>query len=121
MIVMVEDEALIAMDLSMRLASAGYDVDHIFATGEEIVSFAKDRKPDLVLMDSRLAGPMDGVEAMRRLRHTHPDLPIIFITGYAGQAFIDQAAGLDPVACLTKPVNFHLLLEHIQSVLPVAR
>ncbi|ADK82981.1 response regulator [Sediminispirochaeta smaragdinae] len=117
MILLVEDEAMIAMNLTMKLRNAGYPISKIFASGEDVVRFAENRNPDLVLMDGRLAGEIDGVEAMRRLRKIHKNLPIIFITGYTNESFIEKAHELSPVACMTKPVNINQLIGHIKSVI----
>lgn len=117
LIVLIEDEALIAMDLKRRLDAVGYRVDRIFSSGEDAVAFAVHNQLDLVLVDGRLAGEIDGIETMRRIRRTHATVPMIFVTGYTNESFIERAQELNPVACLTKPVDISALITHIDSVL----
>jgi DNA-binding response OmpR family regulator len=81
-ILVVEDEILIAEDLQVNLRKLGYDVVGSAVSGSEAVKKACENKPDLVLMDVRLQGAMDGVEAARRIR-SHADVPIIYITAHA--------------------------------------
>lgn len=62
-ILIVEDEAIVAEDLSRKLERLDYEVSGMAGSGEEAVALARARRPDLVLMDIRLEGRMDGVEA----------------------------------------------------------
>ena len=62
-ILIVEDEAIVAEDLASKVRQLGYDVAGITATGEEAIELARQQRPSLVLMDIRLAGAMDGIEA----------------------------------------------------------
>ena len=115
-ILLVEDEAMIAMDIKMRLTVAGFRVIGIVATGEDAIAVVREAAPDLVLMDGRLSGKIDGVEAMRRVRETHTSLPFIFITGFTNEEFIARAQALGPVACMTKPIDFDKLLSIIKTI-----
>jgi CheY-like chemotaxis protein len=81
-ILIVEDEILIAEDLRLILQRMGHQVVGIASSGAEAIEKANKLHPDLVLMDVRLQGPMDGVEAARRIRST-ADIPIIYVTAYA--------------------------------------
>src|SRR5436305_8103139 len=81
-IIIVEDEILIAEDLRLILQRMGHQVVGIASSGAEAIEKANKLHPDLVLMDVRLQGPMDGVEAARRIRST-ADIPIIYVTAYA--------------------------------------
>ena len=74
-ILIVEDEAIVAEALSQKLGRLGYEVCGIIALGEEPVVLARDRRPDLVLMDISLVGPMDGVDAAERIRGDCGALP----------------------------------------------
>lgn len=81
-ILIVEDEILIAEDLRMNVQRMGHEVVGVAAQGSEAVQKAIATHPDVVLMDVRLQGPMDGIEAARRIR-SHSDIPIIYVTAHA--------------------------------------
>jgi CheY-like chemotaxis protein len=75
-ILVVEDEAIVALDIQNRLSMQGYDVVGIAATGEEAIAIASNTRPQLALMDIRLQGDVDGIETAQHLR-TQFDIPII--------------------------------------------
>jgi CheY-like chemotaxis protein len=110
-ILLVEDEAIIALDLGRKLRRAGYRVVGTAATGEEAPAMALRDHPDVVLMDYRLAGTVDGIEAALRIR-AGSGVPIIFMTGYLqDEAFRERVRPVGPIACLDKPVIFEELLK----------
>jgi CheY-like chemotaxis protein len=111
---LVEDEALSAFYLIMKLRDMGYEVDAALTTGEDAVARAEKYRPDLILMDINLAGDMDGIEAVKRIKRSF-EVPVIFITGYSDEAIRAQAAELDPVAFLVKPVDLRELRRVIAS------
>jgi CheY-like chemotaxis protein len=98
-ILVVEDESIVQLDLQMRLRRLGHSVVGFASRGEEAVAKAVDLAPDLVLMDVRLDGPMDGLEAARRIR-AERQIPIIFVTAFAHS----PEPGADALRpCLSKP------------------
>jgi len=114
-ILLVEDEAIIALDLRRKLQSAGYRVIGTAATGEDAAALAERGHPDVVLMDNHLAGPIDGIEAALRIR-AHSDVPIIFMTGYLqDDAFRERVRPVRPIACLDKPIVLEELLKAIAA------
>ncbi len=113
-ILIVEDEVLIAMCLEMQLKQAGYEVWQQVATGEEAVIIAQQESPDIILMDIRLAGDMDGIEAAQQIQACS-DTPIIFMTGYSDKAIEERAKQLNPLAYYLKPVNIHELKAMLDS------
>jgi two-component system, response regulator PdtaR len=115
-IFIVEDEALSAFYLIMKLKDMGFSVDATLASGEEAVARAETYRPDLILMDINLAGAMNGIEATKRIKERF-EVPVIFISGYSDEELRSRAAELDPVAFLVKPVDTKLLRERIFSVL----
>ena len=115
-ILLVEDEAMIAMDIKMRLSIAGFHVSGIVATGEDAIAVVEEIHPDLILMDGRLSGKIDGIETMRRVRERYTSLPFIFITGFVTREFMERARALGPVACMTKPIDFGKLLDIIKAM-----
>ncbi len=78
-ILIVEDEAIIAEDLAGKIRNMGYEVAGRTATGEEGLELARQHMPDLVLMDIRLAGAMDGIEAAQRIQN-ECKLPVLILT-----------------------------------------
>lgn len=114
-IMIVEDEALIAMRLYREMRKFGYDVSKPVATGQEAVSRATSEKPDLMLMDIRLAGDMDGIQAAEIINQSHKT-PVIFMTGYPDEEMRRRADALHPLAYLIKPVNANSLLDLIQDI-----
>ena len=97
-ILIVEDENIIARDICVRLEHFGYAVAATVATGEESIVQARALRPDLVLMDIVLCGPMDGIEAARVIRE-EMNIPVIFITAFADRgtlALLCEAYTDDP-------------------------
>jgi CheY-like chemotaxis protein len=78
-ILVVEDESIVALDMRSRLISMGYDVSGIAASGEEALQLVAQSKPDLILMDIKLQGDLDGVDTAE-LVHKTADIPVIFVT-----------------------------------------
>jgi PAS domain S-box-containing protein len=103
-ILVVEDETLVAMDIARGLRDAGYSVVAIVDNAESAVAAAEMFEPDLILMDVRLKGELDGVEAARRIRATR-DVPVIFLTAYADQVTVERAKAVAPHGYLSKPFD----------------
>jgi CheY-like chemotaxis protein len=82
-ILIVEDEPLTAMEEQSIIENMGHEVCAIANSREEAVSLALTESPDLVLMDIRLTGEMDGIEAARRIRQIR-EVPVIFVTAQTG-------------------------------------
>jgi CheY-like chemotaxis protein len=81
-ILIVEDELLIIEDLKNKLRRLGHNVAAQATSGDVAVQKAIETKPDLVLMDVRLRGSMNGIEAARRIRELH-EVPIVYVTAHA--------------------------------------
>ena len=116
-VLIVEDELLVAWHLESLIREQSLEVCGLVPDGDGAVEQAADLDVDLVLMDVRLAGRMDGIEAARRIREQR-DTPIIFITAHGDQetrAHIDQMVPGAPV--LAKPISAHRLRDAIAAVL----
>ncbi len=113
-ILIVEDEVLTAMLLETELKKAGYTVCQQVVTGEEAVSVAQQDSPDIILMDIRLAGEIDGIEATRQIQ-AFAAIPVIFMTGYPDQETMNRARALHPAAYFMKPVLVAELIAAIES------
>ncbi|HYW22172.1 MAG TPA: response regulator [Nodularia sp. (in: cyanobacteria)] len=115
-IVIVEDEAIVAKDLRNRLQKFGYTVSGIAASGQEAINKTLEFCPDLVLMDIRLKGQIDGIEAADEI-HKHLDIPIIFLTAYADDKTLDRAKITEPFGYLLKPFKERELQINIEIAL----
>ncbi|MCD6185626.1 MAG: response regulator, partial [Deltaproteobacteria bacterium] len=103
-ILIVEDEAIVAQDLKTILENLGYEVPAIAASGEEAVESALALSPDLVLMDIKLKGNIDGIEAVSRIRKKI-DLPVIYLTAYADGDTLKRAKITTPLSYMLKPFD----------------
>lgn len=101
-LVIVEDEAIIAADLGERLEQLNYEICGIAASGIAGIAEAELQKPDLILMDIRLSGAMDGVEAAAIIRK-NLDIPVIFLTGNSDNSTMQRAKLTEPYGFIVKP------------------
>ncbi len=101
-ILIVEDEAIGALDLQQRLSNLGYTAPDIVSSGEEAVRQAHQTRPDLVLMDIMLHGEIDGVTAAEKIRILL-DIPVVYLTAYADKATLQRAKITEPYGYIVKP------------------
>lgn len=112
-VLIVEDELLIAMDLRGRLKDLGYEVLAIADTAEKAFNLAASCDPDLILMDIRLGGGSDGIEAAVAVRQCL-DIPVIFLTSHADTQTLERAKLSDPFGYIVKPfgsIDFRATIE----------
>ena len=114
-ILIVEDEVIIAMCLEMELKHAGYTVCQRVIRGEDAVRIALRESPDCVLMDIRLAGDIDGIDAAQQIQ-AQTTIPIIFMTGYPDKAVEERAKALNPLGFFIKPVRVLTLKPLLDSL-----
>jgi CheY-like chemotaxis protein/DNA-binding PadR family transcriptional regulator len=103
-ILVVDDEAIITMQLEERLSAMGYSVAGMAASGEEAVDKARSIRPDLVLMDIVMPGKMNGIEAAKIVTE-ELDIPVVFVTSYADDTIIEKAKNVRPYGYIVKPFN----------------
>src|SRR6266496_2500570 len=101
-ILIVEDEAISAMDIQQRLAGLGYPLPDVAYNGEEGVKKVQETQPDLVLMDIMMPGKIDGVAAAEQIRSRY-DIPIIFLTAYTDEKTLHRAKTTAPYGYIVKP------------------
>jgi len=101
-ILLVEDEVINAMLLREDISTMGYVIMHHVTTGENAVLYCKEYIPDIVLMDIRLAGKMDGIEAASLIK-AQCKAQIIFISCYTDKMVMEKAQALMPLGFLAKP------------------
>jgi len=114
-LLIVEDETLVAISLRKSLVRLGYEVGEIAATGEQAIQFAREQTPDAILMDIRLLGKMDGIEAARQIGSFLP-APIIFTTGYSDPDLKARAMALKPTAYLVKPIDARQINDILEPI-----
>lgn len=114
-ILVVEDEQVIALDLQLNLEEMGYDVVASTDNGPDAIALANQHKPDLVLMDVMLKGPMDGITAARSISQLH--IPVIYLTAYSDSETVQRAAETAPYGFLTKPFQRREIAASIEVAL----
>lgn len=115
-ILVVEDDRIVARDISQQLARIGHSVVGITASGAEAIELALAHRPDLVLMDVRLEGPLDGVETALRIRE-QTRIPVVYLTAYADDDTVTRASMTEPFGYLLKPFENSQLRTVIEMAL----
>ena len=103
-VLVVEDEAIVSMDLRYKLESLGYSVPAEIRSGEEAVDAASRLRPDVVLMDIGLSGEMDGIDAAAQIR-SNSEVPVVYLTARVDAATLERAKLTEPFGYLLKPVD----------------
>ncbi|MHC1742544.1 MAG: PAS domain S-box protein [Syntrophobacteraceae bacterium] len=103
-ILVVEDEAIVSMEIEERLIRMGYEPVGIAASGEEALALAGDRRPDLILMDIQLQGDMDGITVAEEIGRRY-QLPVIFLTAYSEESTLERARLAEPYGYILKPFD----------------
>jgi two-component system, sensor histidine kinase and response regulator len=101
-IMIVEDERILALDLAETLDELGYTVAGMASRGDEAIELARRLDPQLILMDVRLDGDLDGIATAETIRDEH-DVPVVFLTAHADDDTLHRATSSDAAAYLVKP------------------
>jgi two-component system cell cycle sensor histidine kinase/response regulator CckA len=112
-ILIVEDERITAEAIKRTLEYLGYPDSWVVTSGEAAVEEAKKNSHDLVLMDMKLKGDIDGIEAVRSIR-SHSDIPVIYITAITDKATLEQAKKTEPYGYIHKPIEEKELFSTIE-------
>lgn len=120
-ILIVEDEMIIAANISLQLSTLGYEVSGIIPRGEEALLHIKQNQPDIVLMDIQLKGELNGIETAQLMQQDY-DIPIIYLTANADDDHFEKAKTTHPYAFISKPFKkldlqraIELTINHIQT------
>ena len=115
-ILIVEDEAIIALEISSLIKKMGHEVVGTAMRGEDAIALAGIRHPTLVLMDIFLKGVMDGITAAEVIYHTY-NIPVIYVTANSDLNTLDRAMKTRPFGYLTKPVSERDLQTAIETAI----
>ena len=115
-ILLVEDEAIIALELKTRLQMMGEFSVKVVPSGHEALLKSEEFKPDLILMDMMLRGDLDGIETSTRIRESH-DTPVIYMTGNSHLRTDPRLEATKPYWFLVKPVPDYKLMKMIEEAL----
>lgn len=118
-ILIVEDDMIISLVLEKMVMRLGYEVVGRVTTGEKAIEEAGRLNPDVILMDIRLNGEIDGIEAMSTIQQTL-DIPAIYITGNTDQVHRRRAEATDYIDYLIKPVDLNVLARSLQKKFKLA-
>jgi CheY-like chemotaxis protein len=108
-VLVMDDEDIVCRSYEKVLTKAGFEVEKAH-TGREALDAARTHDYDVMLADLRMPG-MSGLDVIRDLRATHPQMPVVVITGYPSQDTLREAAQLGVTDYLTKPVAPDVLTE----------
>ncbi len=115
-IAIVEDEYIVALDIKKFLARSGYSISGMYSSGEDLLESFPGQRPDLVLMDIKLRGELDGVETAR-LVHERYKTPVVLLTAFADDETIARAKITQPFGYIIKPFEERELKISIEIAL----
>ena len=115
-ILVVEDEGIVAQEIKSRLEKSGYTVCAVAHDGNTAIARADEMQPDLVLMDIRLKGEMDGIEAAGIIGERF-GIPVVYLTAYTDPDTLERAKVKDPFGYVVKPFETRSLIVSIEIAL----
>ena len=115
-ILIVEDEPILALDLANKLKRLGYEITDLVSNGEVAINVVKQAQPDLIFMDIKLKGAMDGIETATHILQIK-DIPIVYLTGYADEEMVERAEQTGCYGYMLKPCREIELYAAIKIVL----
>jgi len=115
-ILIVEDENIIAMDIQFMLENLGYKISGVVSSGEDSIKKASNMLPDLILMDIKLKGKIDGVSAANQI-YKSLRIPIVYLTAYSDNTTMDRAKETMHFGFISKPFEEKELQNIIEETL----
>jgi len=115
-VLIVDDERIVSMALERALRQMRYSVSGIADTGEDAIRIAQERQPQLVLMDIKLKGDMDGIEAAAEIQKRF-DVPVVYLTAYADEQTLQRAVHTSAYGYVLKPFDERALRVAIEMAL----
>jgi len=114
-VLVVEDEFIVAYELGQVLESMGHEVCRVVGSGAQAMESLRADRPDCVLMDVNIRGPVDGMELAAEIKR-ELGTPIVFLTGLPVREVDARAGALGPAAVLTKPIDHQELRAVLDAV-----
>lgn len=111
-ILIVEDEALVALEIKRGLLKMGFSVSDMVTNHDDTLKSITEKTPDIVLMDIHLKNSQDGIETAKAIQKI-ADIPIVYLTAFADDATIARAVQTNPMGYLVKPFK----REDLKSIL----
>ena len=115
-ILIVEDESVLALDLRRNLERIGYFVIATVSSGEEVLEKLQLEKPDLIILDIKLRGELDGIETADIINKQY-SIPFIFVSAYSDDKIIDRAKSVEPYGYIIKPFGINNLRASIEMAM----
>lgn len=115
-VLVVEDDFLVATEIEIALQNAGFAVAGVAASADEAIALGQSTAPDLAVIDIRLHGARDGVDAAVALFRDYA-IPCVFATAHADETVRARAAAAAPLGWLQKPYTMPLLIEVVRRAL----
>lgn len=116
-IMIVEDDIISALALSQDLQNRGYNVCQPVSSGQKAIAKVEAEKPDVVFMDIRLQGPVNGLEVAKEIKSRF-GIPIVFITGHLTEIIADQIKEIDLLGFFAKPVHINEVVKLLKRYFP---
>lgn len=113
-IAIIEDESIVALDISSCLKSGGYEVAFITDQGEKALELIRNTHPDLFIIDIELKGEMDGIATAKFLKEIH-GIPFVFLTAYEDTETLKKLESVGPAGYILKPFSDYQLLDLIRK------
>ncbi len=115
-ILVVEDEAFVGEEIKEDLERCGYFVPEVISSGDEVAQAVAAHRPALIIMDVRIEGSLDGIEAAY-LANAEFRVPVIYLTAYSDEVSLRRAAATSPEAYLLKPFSERELVANVEIAL----
>lgn len=114
-VLIVEDDLIISLVIENMVKELGHEVVGKAVSGDEAISLAEKHKPDLLLMDIRLKGDMDGIEAVEKIKVIH-DVSVIYLTGNSDRLNYERARDTKFADLIVKPFTINDLTKSFELI-----
>jgi CheY-like chemotaxis protein len=114
-VLIVEDDYILALAQKRSLQRKGYEVVASVPSGTAAINATKTFLPDIIIMDIRIEGDMDGIETMMEIQK-FSNVPVIYSTGNSESAILDRAKATNMKGFLVKPIDYNEMIKLIDSV-----
>ncbi|WP_263833911.1 response regulator [Sulfurospirillum oryzae] len=112
-ILIVEDEAIVALDIKKALIQLGHDVITMVTNHDDAIRSVEKNRPDIIIMDIYLNNSLDGIQTAEDIQKIHA-IPILYLSAFADDETINRAVKTNPIGYLTKPFKREELKSTIQ-------